>query len=451
LMKERLKSIILLVLVCLSLFQTYQLWYGQQPAELATAEDIYERVIIEQPRPPEQIIFPETIVIPVENGYYAYREGEQIYTRLWETLLEQLHSSFVSNQAGTVSDFPEGAPRLLSCYLRPLLPVGSESSLLPLLPESELARLDLIGGSETYWVRLFTAEEEVLAEAKLTSTQVAVLQNLISVAKAEERVLHNLLTGDAAASAAGLNVTVNEVIFLPQAQIDLARLPVKPETINREQLLKTFFVDYSLARSIEEKDGAVIYTDGERGLRLTTGGFEFSYPRLEEGEANQTVAEALNSSGALISFHGGWPSGLRLEIIEQARLGRSVTYSTQWRMYYLGYPLYAAKPTRIVFNDRGLIHFNRLIYNLQNLNQDLAENRMTAGWQEALRAALEVIFAEASEQPEDLKLEAFNLGYAIVTGGNELWAEPVWHLQIDGQRILLRADNLVQIQVEDLR
>ncbi len=450
-MKERLKSIILIVLVCSSLFLTYQLWYGQQPAELTADEDIYERVIIEQPRPPEQIVFPEIIVIPVESGYYAFREGEQIYYKLWETLIEQLHSAFDRNPAGTVTGFPEEAPLLLRCYLSPLLPVGSESSLLPLLPESELARLDLKEGGETYWVRLFTAEEEVLAEAKLTSAQSAALKELIGAAVAEERALHNLLTEDAAASASGLDVTVTGAIFLPQEQIELVRLPVKTETINREQLLKTFFVDSSLARSIEEKGGAVIYTDGERGLRLTTGGFEYSHPRLEEGEANQTVAEALNSSGALISYHGGWPAGLRLERIEQARLGRSVTYSTQWRMYYLGYPLYAAKPTRIVFNDRGLIHFNRLIYNIQTINQDQAEARMTAGWQEALRAAVDISIAETGAQPEELKLEEFNHGYAIVAGVNELWAEPVWHLQLEGRRILLRADNLVQIQVEDLR
>ncbi len=450
-MKESLKSMILIVLVCSSLFLTYQLWYGQQPAELAADEDIYERVIIEQPRPPEQIVFPETIVIPVESGYYAFREGEQIYYRLWETILDQLHSAFARNSAGTFSGFPDEAPLLLSCYLRPLLPVGSESSLLPLLPESELARLDLKEGSEAYWVRLVTADEEVLAEVELTSAQTAVLKNLISVAEAEERALHNLLTEDAAVSVSGLGVTITGAIFLPQEQIDLVRLPVKPEMINREQLMKTFFIDYSLARSIEEKDGAVIYTDGERGLRLTTGGFEYSYPRLEEGDANQTVAEALNSSGALISYHGGWPAGLRLEKIDQIRLGRSVTYSTQWRMYYQGYPLYAAKPTRIVFNDRGLIHFNRLIYDIQPLDQEQAEDRMTANWQEALQAALALSSEETGEQPVDLKLEAFNLGYAIVAGANELWAEPVWHLQIDGRRILLRADNLEQVQVEDLR
>jgi len=444
-MKERLKSVILIVLVCSSLFLTYQLWYGQQPAELTADEDIYERVIIEQPRPPEPI------VIPVENGYFAFREGEQNYYRFWETLIGQLERAFARNPAGTVSGLPEEAPLILSCYLNPLLPVGSESSLLPLLPESELARLDLREGNDSYWVRLITVEDEVLAEVQLSADQTAELKDLIDEAVAEERVLHALLTGEAVDLASIQAVIVNEVIFLPQQQVDLARFLVKPETINREQLLKTFFVDYSLARSIEEKDGAVIYTDGERGLRLTTGGFEYSYPRLEEGEASQTLAEALNSSGALISYHGGWPTGLRLEKIEQARLRNSVNYSTQWRMYYLGYPLYAAKPTRIVFNDRGLIHFNRLIYNIQNQNQDQAEVRTTTRWQEALRAALDISAEETGGQPESLKLEAFNLGYAIIAGVNELWAEPVWHLQLNGRRILLRADNLLQIQVEDLR
>jgi regulatory protein YycH of two-component signal transduction system YycFG len=450
-MKERIKSVMLIVLVSSSLFLTYQLWYGQQPAELTADDDIYERVIIEQPRPPEQIVFPETIVIPVENGYYAFREGEQNYYRFWETLIEQMSRAFARNPAGTVSGLPEEAPLILSCYLNPLLPVGSESSLLPLLPESELARLDLREESDYYWVRLIKAEDEVLVEVQLSADQTAELKDLIGEAVAEEKVLHALLTGEAADLASTQAVIVNEVIFLPQQQVDLVRFPVKPETINREQLLKTFFVDYSLARSIEEKDGAVIYTDGERGLRLTTGGFEYSYPRLEEGEANQTLAEALNSSGALISYHGGWPTGLRLEKIEQARLRNSFTYSTQWRMYYLGYPLYAAKPTRIVFNDRGLIHFNRLIYNIQNQNQDQAEVRTTTRWQEALRAALEISVAETGGQPESFKLEAFNLGYAIIAGVNELWAEPVWHLQLNGRRILLRADNLLQIQVEELR
>ncbi len=450
-MQERLKSIILIVLVCSSLFLTYQLWYGQQPAELTAGEDIYERVIIEQPRPPEQIVFPETIVIPVERGYYAFREGEQLYFKLWKTLIDLLRSVLVINPEGTLSGYPEEAPLVLSCFMKPLLPVGSESSLLPLLPASNLSRLELKKDNETYWVRLYTADEGVLIDAKFTSEQADLIKELISLAETEKRFLHFRLTGDDATSASGLKVAITGAIFLPQDQVDMVRLPVKPETINKEQLLKTFFIDYSLARSIEEKDGAVIYTDGERGLRLTTGGFEYSHPRLEEGEANQTIAEALNRSGALISYHGGWPAGLRLEKIEQARRGRSVTYSAQWRMYHLGYPLYAAKPTRIVFNDRGLIHFNRLIYNIQALNQEHAEARVAATWQKALRAALAMVSAETGEQPEELKLEAFNLGYAVVAVGNELWAEPVWHLQLEGRRILMRADTLVQVQAEDLR
>jgi len=449
-MKETLKSLILIALVGTSLLLTYQLWYGQQPVELTAEEDIYERIVIEQPRPPEQIIFPETIATKAENGFYIFREGEQLYYRLWEKILGLTNSAFEEEIPGAV-DLPEGTPLLLSCYLNPFLPVGSDQSLLPILPEGELVRLDLVSWNESYWVRLFTAADEVFAEAELTAAQTAALKELIVLAAEEERAIYKLLDSNAATAAVGENLTVAGAFFLPQQEISLARYPVKAETIDREQLLKTFFVDYSLARTIEEKDGAVIYTDGERGLRLTAAGFEYSYPRLEEGEANQTVAEALNSSGTLISFHGGWPSGLRLEKVAHSRLGRSVTYSAQWRMYYRGYPLYAAKPTRIVFNDRGLIHFSRLIYNIQAVDQDQAELRVSAAWQEALKIAVDLFRQGSEEQPAELKLEAFNLGYAVVAGVNELWAEPIWHIQINDRRILLRVDNLLQFKAEDLQ
>ena len=449
-MKENLKSLILLALVGTSLLLTYQLWYGQQPVELTADEDIYERIIIEQPRHPEQIVFPETIVTNAENGFHIFREGEQLYYRLWEKILGLMNRAFEEEIPGA-ADLPEGAPLLLSCYMNPFLPVGSDQSLLPILPEGELARLDLVSWNESYWIRLFTADEELLAAAELTASQTAALKELIVLAGEEERATYKLLDSNTATAAAGEGLIVAGAFFLPQQDITLARYPVKAETINKEQLLKTFFVDYSLARTIEEKDGAVIYTDGERGLRLTAAGFEYSYPRLEEGEANQTVAEALNSSGTLISFHGGWPAGLRLEKITHSRLGRSVSYSAQWRMYYRGYPLYAAKPTRIVFNDRGLIHFSRLIYNIQAVDQDQAELRVSAGWQEALKIAVELFRKDAEEQSAELKLEAFNLGYAVVAGVNELWAEPIWHIQINDRRILLRIDNLLQFKAEDLR
>ncbi len=453
--QEKFKSIVLLMLVCLSLLLTYQLWYGQQPVELtADDENIYERIIIEQPRPPEQIVSPEVIVIPAENGFYAFREGEQFYYRLWESLLGLMESPFVREQVEEpVTDLPEEAPLILRCYLSPLLPVGTKLSLMPLLPAGEIAMLDLIAGKETFWIRFYTADEKIFAEREITTAQTAVLKDLIAGVEEEGRVTHKLLTGEAAASASGENITVTRQIFLPQEQTMLARLPVKPESIDREQLLKTFFVDYSLVRTIEEKDGAVIYTDGEKGLRLTAGGFEYSHPRLEEGVSNQSVPEALNNSGILISFHGGWPVGLRLEKIAQSPLGHSVPYIAQWRMYHEGNPLYTAKPTRAVFNDRGLIHFSRFIYSIQPEEQNSAEMRVNASWQEALKTAIALYRDDTGAQTEvmQLELEAFNLGYAIIADFDELWAEPVWQLQINGRRVLLRADNLVQLKEEDIK
>jgi regulatory protein YycH of two-component signal transduction system YycFG len=453
--KENIKSLILLLLVCSSLLFTYQLWYGQQPAEVIADEDIYERIIVEQPRPPGQIIFPEMIALSVESGYYVYREGELAYYRLWETLLALVGAAaggeIDSGGMAAENGFPDGEPVILSCYFNPLLPVGNDHFVLSDLPESDISRLDLTTASGVFWIRLIGPDNEPKFSAGLSAEQSALLSNMIAAYSEEDRVYYRIISNEAISTAVNVDLAINSPIFLPQEEILMARLPVSPELLDREQILKTFFVDYSLARTIEEKDGAVIYTDGERGLRLTTKGFEFSYPRLEEGEANQTMIETLQNSGTLISYHGGWPAGLRLENLTQTRRGRSASYSAQWRMYYQGYPIYAGKPTRAIFNDRGLIHFSRSVYNIQAAEPEQLELRPVAEWQAALRTAIDLYRQENGEEQSALKLGAFNLGYAIVAGVNEVVAEPVWHLQLNERRILLKADSLQYYKPEELQ
>lgn len=449
-MREKIKSLVLLILVFLSLFLTFQLWYGQQPAEVIADEDIYEQIIIEQPRPPEQIIFPETIAIAADSGYYILREGEQFYYRLWETLLALSNAAASSDNLVEVGN-AEGAPILLTCYFKPFLPVGSDHFILTDLPEGDIERLELKTESGAFWLWLIGTDDEAKFITELTDEQSALLANMIADFIAEDHLIYRRLNSDLISAAVDQDLIINTPVFVPQEEVLLARLPVRSEIIDRDQLLKTFFIDYSLARTIEEKDGAVIYTDGEKGLRLTPRGFEFSFPRLEEGEANQTDVEALHNSGILISYHGGWPAGLRLENISQTRRGRAVSYSVQWRMYYQGYPIYAGKPIRAIFNDRGLIHFSRFIYTIHSAEPDMLEPRSAAEWQEALRAALNYYHQDNKARDDDIKLEAFNLGYAIVAGGNEIVAEPVWHLQLNDSKILMKADNLLQYKPEDLQ
>ncbi|MDZ4133852.1 MAG: two-component system activity regulator YycH, partial [Dethiobacteria bacterium] len=123
-MTEKVKSALLFFLVGLSLYLTYQLWYGEQPAVLL-AEDVYERIVVEKPRPLAQVINPAVAVVAADDGLYVLREGDSDYYLLWETVSQMLQG--LSQE--TISEnqtLPEGARLLFHLNFKPALPVGAE-------------------------------------------------------------------------------------------------------------------------------------------------------------------------------------------------------------------------------------------------------------------------------------------------------------------------------------
>jgi len=230
----------------------------------------------------------------------------------------------------------------------------------------------------------------------------------------------------------------------------MTRLALKPETYNRDQLLKTFFVDYSLARIIEEKDGGLIYTDGEKGLRLTSSSIEYSNPRLEQTLVNIEYYDALVNCNNYISYHGGWLPGLRLETLEMTGWNQAGAYAGQWRMYFSGYPLFTSIPTKVILNDRGMVHFSRSLYHIDEsiqLDNTLVE---TANWLEALEKAVVLLDEERAGLRSYLRVEAMRPAYAAVNIGQSIIAEPVWFIQVNGKRFFLKADSLAQIKEGEL-
>ena len=449
--KENIKTVVLIILVLLSLFMTFQLWYGKKPAELIE-EDAYESVEMESPRSLEQIVTPETIALRVEGGYYLFQEGNPQYYILWEALsslllqLEQKDLSEVEVDASTLTK-----TAFLACLFDPALPVGDESKLLTDLNGSQLSTFAVLMNGETPGIILIESEQQRAYRAEFSEADSLALVELLQSIGDTERTLYRILSAELLRSAFSENLEIKKVIYVPSGELAVERLKVRPETLDRDKLLKTFFVDYTLARTIEEKGGAMIYTDGERGLRITDQGLEYSHPRLEEGQINQTFSEAIYKCGSLLSFHGGWPTGLRLESIRLSAINWTETYDAQWRMYFYGYPVFAAKPTRILFNDRGLIHYSRSIYNSQALEQEELESKIVADWQAALRSALAVYVQEINQTASTYQLEALSPGYAIMASFDGFIAEPIWHVRLNGYNLMLKADTLTPINWEELQ
>lgn len=445
--KERIKSFLLLVLVSLSFLLTYQLWYGQKPTHLI-AEEIYERGIAEPPRPLVEAITPSKIVVTSDDGYYLHKEGNLGFHLLWGAV-SQLLQEYGKDNVAVISTVLESGNNLLTFYMQPDLPIGLELPWLTGLPYMQISKIDLLSDGESTWLVLSDSENISKLDLLIPPENAEELMNLIEALN-DDILLYKRITTEDLAELAEENLIIEKSIYVPIEPIYISALIVKPEILDRDLLIKTFFVDYSLARIIEEKDGGLIYTDGEQGLRLTDIGLEYSYPRMESGLSTISYPEALKSSSSLISYHGGWPANLRLEQINLIRRGRSVSYEAKWRVYYKGYPVNTKKSSRAIFNDRGLIHYTRTFFFAEGAIADSDELLPAAGWRDALKAVLDIIMIEKPGITAELKLERIEIGYAIIKSDNGFRAEPCWLIQVNGVKYFLQAHNLEWFDEEDI-
>ncbi len=448
-MTEKIKSLLLIILVASSLLFTYQLWYGQQPAELI-AEDTYERIVVEKPRPLAEVISPAVAAVAVDRGYYLLSKGDVGYDRIWSEVLNALPDQ-------DNIPVPEGAPEidgatvLVTFYCNPNLPSGQGSPWLATYQDRIISAIRLISDSKGLWLVIQDSDETNALTLPLDSKTETLITDTLNLLSESERTVYQVLDNDTLQIESELPVVVPVPIFVPTEPVMLSKILLYPEEIDRDLLLKTFFVDYNLARIIEEKDGSLIFTDGEKGLRLSSVSLEYSNPRLEEGGVSFSYLDALNSSNNLLSYHGGWPKNVRIESLTSTGWGDSISYVAQWRMYSGLYPLYTAIPTKIIFNDRGMVHYSRSLYFSDAAVPANGNQIVLAEWQKAIVSALERFSDELPGYSSTVRLEAIHPGYAVTASGNDFIGEPVWYIQLNGKRYFLRAESLAPLSEEELR
>ncbi len=463
-MLEKFKSLLLLLLIASSLFFTYQLWYGHKPTELAV-EDTFEQVDAEQPRLVEDAIIPSQVVINRGDEYYYFRKDEVHFNRLWmfiSSLLKTVDNSFASGEPPELvelKELEEETIACIKCYFDPLLPIGDEMPFLNDVSGDGLNVLKIYCYDDASWLVINQPGAGGTKHVSLNQADSRQVNNFLSYVIMDHDQTYTLLTSELVSELFNWEIEVRPSIYVPNDKVIMNSLLLDQELLDVDLLLKTFFVDHSLARVIEERDGGLLYTDGEKGLRLTDYNFEYSYPRLEEGTTSALYDEALRNSINLISYHGGWPANLRLDSIElQSRRG-NLFYSTEWIMYYNGYPIHTAQPTKASFNDLGLFHFSRMLFRPEDdsivINEDPVSVEKTyrvnvADWSEAVKKAIDQFDDLLMISGATIRLGQVDLGYAALNTEGLPKAVPVWIISINGEKMILKADDLDIIYKEDL-
>ena len=134
------------------------------------------------------------------------------------------------------------------------------------------------------------------------------------------------------------------------------RIQVKPPSPS--DLEASIFPDLSVVREISEGDGAFMYTDGQKYLRLNPdGAVEYRAPELSTRVKAPGLAHALTLAAEFVAEHGGWPPGLMLTEVSQAGGQTALTFSRAAGRW----PVVSTEPLlRVEVSGERVVSFYRL-------------------------------------------------------------------------------------------
>jgi len=152
-------------------------------------------------------------------------------------------------------------------------------------------------------------------------------------------------------------IPVDRGVLLPAEPVSLPPLAAAREVLPEDQIIQRFFIDRFLVRRIEEKDGAVIYSDGRRGLRLyPSGGIEYSCPSTTQSDsAGEDYLSLLERALSFVASHAGVPA----EVFPMGpRAGASVSFGYRIR----GIPVVGAEPAiAVCLDSQGVEMYQRCV------------------------------------------------------------------------------------------
>ena len=497
---EQLKTVVLIMLVLLSLVLTYLLWYGSPPYEEAQIV-FHESVFFEEPREIFEVIKPARLVIPVgEQENLLIKRGEENYRVVWDQAKKFLKGDWIEKRQVNLGDEPDEEP-CLALYFEPAFPLKVDdtpslaglSKITHMKIFTDAERVILIAGEDDL---VYEIEEEDFnglnhlidpikmekveaidleedddneAEAAETEGENEIEDDRDGDVESEEEVkldleeayLHKVLEVEMVAGDFGeYEIEPAKNIYIPQGGKEVySHLQLECEEISVDDFLEAVFVNRKLARTIEEPDGTMIFTDGEKGVRISNY-MEYTAPKLEEGIATQPYDAAVQEANELISYYGGWPEKYYMDEIVRYNgsiiAGGDSYYYARWRSYHRGIPLVGNKAeTEMKFNDRGLYYYQRALFSVAEQTGEKLEIEWN---KEILSRAVEFYVEEFPDDNinndktiETLRLEDIFLAYKLEYTEDKGFATGyvVWVVKIEGEVIYLSIPDLTPFQEEE--
>lgn len=360
--RENAKSALLIVLVALSIYLSLRLWEGLPPAEAPAAGLPVGGTYWGAGRDPVALLAPSRLVLyRGPAGPALLYPGSPEYEKAWAgalDVLQQLGSLGPGQLTGENAALPTWKTGEAVTALELVF-------LLPIEPALWGPVLDYPPGFELPWpvkrVLILPGRTPTLFLCGPAAGEVRAFR--VPDAAAELGTALKALARASLVPARELKAPLPLAgrVLVPTAGFPLPVLRLGGETVEPEVVAGSFFADLSLTRRIRERDGATIYSDGRRGVRVRPdGGVEYSAPEVMAG-VPLPAAQALERAARFTTQHGGWPAEARLaEFTPVTGPPGSVHYRLTFSQYWNGLPT-LTPAVELELSDLGVGGYRRSV------------------------------------------------------------------------------------------
>lgn len=350
--RERLKTLILSVLVIMSIVLIQQLWFPSpvNMLRMGIRTDKDSHMTIMERR--KDVISPKTIVVSFGAGdrkknYYTILSHDIDF--VWGKSKNILKNYFLGDpeiapveydtyaQASTLKsvelEFGDNIPAVLISSIFD----SSDNKIIKNIKEIKKVLIPVFDQGIIY----ITGEKDDIYEVKLYSNEKNMdLIGFIDELENTEFIKYHPISSlfdelDNSHTIVPINYILDIEQIFAESEID-----IKNETVLRERAKSFFSENFDFVKTIKETSGAVVYIYGygEKRVRINNRGF-LEY-REEIGNISSTsILTSLDAAIGFIYENGGFPEGTYLERIQATTNGQNKGYRFSFGYHMSGFPL----------------------------------------------------------------------------------------------------------------
>jgi regulatory protein YycH of two-component signal transduction system YycFG len=432
---EKIKSVILTILVVTSVFLTWNLWTYQPNYATMEHSNYVQEVALSEQRKMNDIITPNKIMYHFNDSHFGTVDSEDVNRTLEEIQTWNFYDfQNISDEIENLSDFIHSKGKV-EIIFPDIIPMDIYKKIIH-VEDEKMANFKFNrvvidvesrtkGDGRIYFVNYGDSKSQQVYESHIEAADIRNYYNLVySVA-------------DQGSPYYSYQMTDGRRIFLPENTIKMTSYIYFLDRLDTDKFKDALFDDPSYVQK-NAVSNVMEYTDGSSMLTVNNGTLMLSYVNpAEETDIILNSTELLQNSIDFVNGHGGWTGNYKYEDMDE--FNQQIIF----RLYNRdGYPIFSkvglSKITQ-VWGQKEIHKYTRPTFDLDvPLRTETTEVTLSSGTE----------IVEFLQTKKGLKQELLHdivLGYSMTKDSEEsqlISLKPSWFYKYDNSWVEITPEEL---------